>query len=56
MMTQELYVVAVDVGGYTVPMLLPFSDVRCPTSGADVDHVAAESRRAAPVTEGIDPE
>lgn len=45
-MVQELFVVAVDVGGITVPMLVPYSDIRCPASGADIDHVAAASRRA----------
>lgn len=47
-MTQELFVVAVDLGGFTVPMLVPYSDIRCPASGAEVDHVASGSPSSDP--------
>jgi hypothetical protein len=46
MAQEQLYVVAVDMGGFTVPMLVPYSDIRCPTTGADVDHVAVASKGA----------
>ena len=39
-MDNELFIVAVDLGGYTAPMLMPFSGTRCPATGVDVDHVA----------------
>lgn len=41
-MAQGLYIVAVDLGGYTAPMLVPYYDTRCPESGADVDHLAID--------------
>jgi hypothetical protein len=51
-MTYELFIVAVDLGGYTAPMLMPFSATRCPATGVDVDHVAAEpTTEAAPALE-----
>jgi hypothetical protein len=50
MSQEQLYIVAVDLGGFTVPMLVPYSDVRCPGTGADVDHVAVASKGAVVVT------
>ena len=44
-MTHELFIVVVDLGGCTAPMLVPYADIRCPSTGADVDHLAIDPGR-----------
>lgn len=41
-MAYEMFIVAVDLGGQTAPMLVPYFDNRCPSTGADVDHLAVD--------------
>jgi len=34
-MEQELYIVAIDLGGYTAPVLVPYSGIGVPTHDRD---------------------
>lgn len=49
-MTHELFIVVVDVGGCTVPMLVPYAGTRCPSTGADIDHLAIDPGLARPAS------